>query len=610
MKRALFLIGLLISLVSNFALADGVKVTASSKNLVRINEQFRIVFEVNAQPSDFQAPEFTPFQILSGPNASTNSSYTLINGKMSQSFSVSYSYIAMATKEGEFTIPAATVVVDGKKHKSNPIKIKVIKGNAPQSQNQNNSQARDNNTEQIDAFLKAKVSKTNPYLGEQVIVTYKLYYLTNISDYGIQTLPAYPGCWSQDLHGKQQNFAQYREEYNGKVYEVAEIRKEALIPQKTGIIESKPMEFQIVARIKQKRQGRRNDPFDDFFNDSFFGGYKNIKRLLASKPIKLNVQALPTTQQPEGFTGAVGDFSIKADIDNQSLKTNEAFNLKFAILGKGNIKLIDQPDIQFPPDFEVYDPKVSENIKKSKTGIAGVKTFEYTVIPRTAGDFNIAPISFSFFDPKRKQYRTVQSANFSIHVEKGAETTNPVSISSVNQEDIKYIGQDIRFIKNQPFKLLQSGYLLFGSTSYVLFLLLPLLLAIILYIAIGLQRKRRGDVARMKTHKATKVARNRLKKAKSYLANGQSDGFYEEISQALWGYLSDKFTIPRAELSTETINNRLQEKQVKQELIDQFINTLHNCEFARFAPGDKTGKMESNYNEALRVISATESELK
>jgi hypothetical protein len=392
---------------------------------------------------------------------------------------------------------------------------------------------------------------------------------------------------------------------------VADLRKLALYPQRTGDISIDPMELDCVAQLKVKSSKPRDPFFDNFFDDPFFNrNVRNIEMNLVSNALSIKVRPLPSDNRPASFSGAVGQFTMKADIDRTELKANEPVVLKVTISGKGNIELVDQVIIDFPPDFETYDPKIANDISATASGISGSRTFEYLAIPRNAGRFTIKPISFSYFDLAKNSYVTLTSPEYSIQVEKGDQESTGITYSGVSQKDIQFIGSDIRHIRTSAFPLARINSHLYGSISFYLWLLVPLLLAIAIVLALRANDRRRGNVVLVKNRQANKVARKNLRKADEFLKSGQTEAFYIEISRALWGYISNKFNIPLSELSIETVSQRLEKKAVSQESISEFTEVLDGCEYARFAPGDKTRKMSEIYDAALQIISKIENELK
>jgi hypothetical protein len=615
MKKYIFFL-IFISGLFRVTYAEDIKFYASAPNTVGSGQQFAVTFTVNAAASNFKAPSFKGFSVLSGPNQSSSSSMQIINGKMNQSVSYSFTYYLQAGNEGNYTVAPARITVEGKTYESESISIKVVKSSQgantqqqqqQQSQTQNN-QSGGNGVSDNDIFLRANVSNASPYLGEQIIVTYKLYTAVGIAQYSINKLSSNKGFWSEDLNKENDKPKQYKENIKGKQYIVAEIRKVAFFPQESGKLDINPLEVDVIAQIQTQR--RKTNSIFDFFDDPFSSSYQNVKKTIRSNNITINAKPLPSANKPEDFTGAVGTFTFRSEIDKNELKANEAVNLKFTISGRGNIKLIDKLNVNFPTDFETYDPKIIDNINKSDNGVSGTKTFDYLLIPRNQGVYTIKPVTFTYFDLNKGKYVTLSSPEYTIKVSKGDGKQNNVALTSVNQEEIKYIGSDIEHIKTKPMSLYKKGEHFFLSDLFYIILSIPLLLFIIALIIRRKHLKLRSDLALLKNRKATKVANKRLKKAKNYLLTKEKDNFYIEISNALWGYISDKFSIPLAELSMESVNDALKSRNVKDEIVSQFIKTLNNCEFARFAPGDESLTMDKIYKEAIDVISKTENELK
>ena len=613
MKKYLIFGILLISFIGRLT-AQEVEFVGTANSEVETGEQFRLTYTLNTDGSSFISPAILNFAVIAGPSQSSSSSVQYVNGHVMQSVTVSYTFVLQAVQPGTFTLPPASIVVSGKKLQSNSVTIKVVKGSGNSSQGSSkNMPDASSGLSGNDVFLKAVPSNSNPLQGQQITITYKLYTRLPVSMSGIDKIPSYEGFWSQDLLKEKAKYAQYNEVINGQKYMVAEIRKVALFPQKSGRLMIDPLQVNIVAQIQKKtKRNTLNDPFfDNFFNDAFFGSsVQNVQKTLRSNSITINVKSLPTQNRPADFSGAVGSFSFTPSIDRTTLKANEALTLRYTISGKGNLNLIEKPAIIFPPDFESYDPKIIDNISSSASGISGSRTFEYLLIPRNAGDFTIKSASFSYFDLGRNTYVRLQSPQYTIKVLHGDNNDPLASNSGANQEDIKYIGNDIRYINIGPVQLSKQGHYFFGSILFYLCLIIPALLFAIIAIVWKNQMKKRSDIAFMRNKKATRISIKRLRKAKSFLTAAQQVPFYNEISLALWGYMSDKFNLRLSELSTETVRDALKQKQVNEEIINQFTETLHHCEFARFAPGDKSTIMEQIYNEALNIITKIEHELK
>ncbi len=614
MIKRIIILSLIITSVL-FAHADGqIRFVGVGKQVVKVGERFRVVYEINQDAGSFESPNFGSLQVLSGPSTSSNSSIQYVNGKMTQSYAMTYTYIVQATKVGNVVISPARVNVDRKKIKSNSIKIKVVKNAGAQQGNttQNKKASNPGVLQDDDVYIKAIVSNRSPYIGQQVILTYKIYTKVPVSNLMIKKLSSFQGFWSKSLLGEKQQYKQKTEIINGDEYIVAEINKFAIFPQKTGklIIEPTEMECTVQLKVQSKRR-RGHDPFEDFFNDPFFNrNVKNINTIIKSNPVTINVSPLPQKGKPENFNGAVGDFRLSSRIDRTTLTANDALTLTLTLSGKGNLELIELPDIKFPSDFESFDPKITSNIKTSASGISGKKKFEYLAIPRNGGDFEIMPITLSYFNPATKKYHSISSEKYEIHVTKGDITSSGISYSSSAQEDIRFIGKDIHHIKTLPFNLKKQGEYLFLSNTFFILLVLPIVIMIILIILIAQLRKRNSNVGLMKNRKANKIAKSKLKVAEKYKNTGDDKAYYDEIAQALWGYISDKFSLKQSELSIETVADMLKDKNVEENVTNNFINTLNNIEFARFAPGDASDKMETIYNEAVIAIIEAEKALR
>ncbi len=588
----------------------------SSKNEVSLGEQFRIVYELNADGSRFSGPDFEGLRVITGPMTSSSSSIQIINGQMSRTYSQTYTYVVVATREGEIDLKPATVFVDGKKISSNPIKIKVQPASsasaAPSQQRGSQQQTDEAGLTEKDLFLRAIVDKTSPLLGEQVIITYRLYTRVPISSISVNKLSSFPGFWVKNLIEEGAPLQQSTQIIDGEEYVVADIRKMALFPQRSGKITIEPMELEGIAQLRIQSDRRRpRDPFESFFNDPFFNrNIRNVERVLVSNPVEIEVKALPFAGRPQDFGGAVGQFSLQANIDRNALKTNEALNVSYTISGKGNIELIEMPRPAFPPDFEVYEPKVTGQANATSSGVSGTRKIEFLAIPRSPGEFIIPAVNFSYFDPAKNKYVELASELFSINVERGTETGEDIATAARTQEGIRYLGSDIRHIKQETNTLKPIGSFFFFSNLYLALLGLGIMLFAAILIYFRKTTRLRKNQSLLRNRQATKVARKRLKTAHKHMHVKQQNEFYLEMSQALWGYLANKFNITRADLSFETVKEALDKSQVPEVLRDEFIEVLNNCEYARFAPGDASEKMEELYNQGIQIISKTERTIK
>jgi len=608
--RTLSVLLLIVFGISFHAKADDISFTANAPKAVEVGEQFRLQFTLNAKGSNFSEPDFADFQVLSGPNTSSSSSIQWINGKMSQSTSNSYTFILLATKEGKFTIPAASVKAGGKTYQSEPITIEVVGGSSTaggnqqqQSSNQSGGQTATVNSDLSadDLFVAVTVDRKSLYQGQYLVATIKLYTKKDVAGFEDVKFPPFTGFWSSDLEAPQQVTLQ-RENVNGQIYTTGLLKKVLLMPQRSGELIIDPMEITILTRTRV----RSNNPFDDFFG----GSYRTVQNKLLSKPVKINVEALPAGK-PSDFSGGVGNFTLNASVDKNTVKANEAVTLKVKISGNGNLKFINNLKIDFPPDIDVYDPKTTQNIKTSASGMSGSVTFDYLFIPRYAGNYRIAPITFSYFDTKTKTYKTLKTKEFNINVEKGendAEANSGV-VQALTKEDVKLIGKDIRYIKPMQ-KLDRKKEMIYGTQLFYGCYLFPLLIFIAIIIFRLAQIKQNANQAAVKNRKANKVSKKRLRIASKFMKQGQEAQFYDEMLKAIWGYLSDKLSIPVANLSKDNVSDILSEHSVDNELIDELMDLLNSCEFARYAPSAVSGGMEEIFSKADKTISKLDQKVK
>jgi hypothetical protein len=621
MKHKLILFILLA--IPGLLLAQDISFTAQAPKQVYIGQRFQLTFTVNAEGNNFVGPEIVNFDILSGPMMSSGQNIMNINGKLEYSSTTSYTFVLVATKAGTFTIPQAVISVKGKRYMSNSLSINVLNQNQQRQAQQNpNYNQQPGKTQQPakddignDVFLKAVADKNNPYQGELIVVTFKLYTPTNrLQIDQPDKIPSYPGFWAQDLLKDATQYPQYTETVNGKKYIVAELRKVALYPQKSGILTIDPLVQDVIYQVKVKARNPfaddpffGNDPFfKNFMDDSFLGSeYQNIRKSLKSNPLTINVKPLPSANRPVDFTGAVGQFSLKAQVDRTEVVTNDGITLRVSVNGTGNLNLIEKPAINFPPDFEVYEPKIIDNFS-NKGATSGTRTFEYLIIPRAAGDFTIDPIQFAYFNPSGKEYHVLSSDKFRLKVKKGAGA----SAESQVQGDVKYLGNDIRYLMEPPLNIRVSGNILYGKSLYWILLLIPVTGFIIFTLLYRRNMKLRGDSKLMQRKKATRIAVKRLQKAKKLLDAEKHDAFHEEISLALWGYISQKFNIPMSLLSLDTAREQLESRNVDNTLTERFISTLNDCNFARYAPEGKALNMQQLYDLAIKTITETEQVLK
>ena len=600
---------------------DDPTLTVSTKKQVMVGERFQVVFETNAEGKNFQAPSFEGFTVVGGPFTSTSSSFQMVNGSMSHSVKCTYTFALQAYQEGMFHIGFASLTVKGNKISSAPFDIKVLPddgshaapsgGGSSSGQGQSQQNTSDPQVSGKDLFIRVIPSKKSAYVGEQVVLTYKLYTKVPVSSLSVERMPSYAGFWTKDVTDNIGGSLRQTTEYiNGVEYTAAEIQKVVVVPQRSGTLPIDPMIIECIAQIRTESSRQRSmDPFEAFFNDPFFNrNIANVQKELTSQTLNLEVKSLPENGKPASFAGAVGNFNFKSDIDKTELNTNEAFTLTLTVSGTGNVELLQMPTPVFPPDFEVYDPKITMNVNNNANGLSGTKKAEYLVIPRRAGSFTVPAVEFSYFDPSKGTYQTLSSQPYEIKVEKGkgGDEGSSGGIYASNQEGIKYLGSDIRHIMTGNAHLKPMHTVFFGSAAYFVVLLVLLVLFVILLFVLKKREQLSQDTAANRNRKADKVARGRLKSAAQFLKAKDQDKFYVEMSQALWGYIADKLGIERSKLSMDTVNETMKAKNVPDELTQQFIDTLNSCEFARFAPGSAEKKMDDLYQRGIDVISKAE----
>ena len=589
------------------AFADEISFVASAPNAVVVGQQFKLSYKVNrGNAKELHIPSIDGFTILMGPSRSSSSSYSNYNGQVTSTVSLTYTYILKAEKEGTFTLPAATTEVEGKQVKSNSVEIKVLPQDKHQAGSQTSAQSGGSGSSaeigKNDLFMTAILNKTKIFEQEAVLLTYKVYSAVNLTSLNGK-MPTLKEFHIQEIDLPQQKEWQL-EHYNGRNYRALTWRQYLLFPQQSGEIEIPSVAFEgIVAQ--QVRTSM--DPFDMFFN----GGsqYVEVKKTLNTPALKLKVENLPSGK-PEGFSGGVGEFNIKSSLSASEVKANEAVTMRITISGVGNMKLLKTPEVNFPADFEVYDPKVDNNFSVKSNGLSGNKIIEYLVIPRHAGTFTIPSVKFSYFDVKQQQYKILETEPYTLTVAKGKGSDSQVATGYVSKEDLKLLGKDIRFIKNGDTSYFSKENTFFASTAYMLCYLIPLILCIAYIVIYRKKMTENANLTKMRTKKASKVAVKRLKVAKQMMVEKKSNEFYDEILKTLWGYVSDKLSIPVSKLSKDNIEVRLTERGVEESLIKDFETVLSEAEFARYAPGNPGETMDKVYSMAMNVITKLEDSIK
>lgn len=609
MKRIQIIITVLSLAMAWNAVGQGkVEFSASAPTTVYMDTPFQMVYTVNASAKDLRAPDFQFFEILAGPFESRSSSWQSVNGKSTSSVSLTYTFTLMPGKTGTFKIPPASITVDGEKVYSNGMTIKVeAAGKAATQQGQGRIQ-RDNqpvasssgSAQKVTGesiFVRTIVSKTNIYEQEAILVTYKLYTLLDIAQFTDIRLPDYNGFLKQELE-QPSNKQLSAETYNGRSYGTVVLYQTLLFPQRTGEIVIDKANFTALLRLRNEAQLR--SIFDDFFDS-----YSNVEKTLTAPGSRITVNELPIDGKPASFSGAVGNFNLSSTINSTELKTNEPATIKVVISGSGNMKLLKNPEIKFPDAFEVYDPKADNEFNTGSGGVSGTKTVEYLFIPRRAGKYEIPSAELSYFDLNNKTYKTLRTPVYVVNVSKG-EGGEAVVGNFTNKEDVTELVKDIRYIYTGNVELETEKRPLFGTMPFWILFLIPLVLAAILFVFLRKQMKDNADMTLVRTRKANKIAQKQLKLAQKYLTEGKKLQFYEEVMKAVWTYLSDKLSIPVAELNKENISSQLAARNVDDEVIEQFSTILNTCEYASYAPNTGQYEMGNVYDDAVDAISKVE----
>ena len=554
---------------------------------VVVGEQFRVNYTLTTpgeRGKDLRLTETGDLKVLYGPTLSSQSTSTsIVNGSASTQRNEGYTYVLMAEKEGEYTLPPAAIQVGNSEYKSNELKINVLPQDQAVAAANANTQAAQQQANQEsnaqlsgnDVFIRMSASKSSVYENEGFLVTFKLYTTVDVTGFENAKFPEFEGFIAQEIElpdNKQFNL----ENYQGRNYRTVVLKQTVLYPQRAGKITIGQGKFDVNVRARAQAQ-RSRSIFDDFFDT-----FSNVKKTLSSNAATIDVKALPAGK-PASFSGAVGDYKMTSSISSTHLKANEPVTVKIAISGNGNIKLVKNPEIIFPNDFEIYDPKIDVSSRVAASGVNGTKTIEYYTVPRYAGNFTIPAAHFSFFDLNTRTYKTLSTNEYQLQVEPGTGESATTVVTGTNKENIRFVGQDIRHIQTGEFKF-HKGNFFFGTWEQGLYYLIPLLLFVVLFIIYRKQAAENANIALVRTRKANKVASKRLKLANRYLKANQREPFYDETLKAVWGYLSDKLNIPVANLTKDNVEAELIRYGVDESLIQSFIYILNAAEFARYAP--------------------------
>lgn len=571
---------------------------------VSVGENFRLSYTINTQEvENFRAGNIPEaIEVIAGPYTSSQSSFQMVNGHTSSSSSVTYTYTLYASKNGTYTIPAAHARINGRIISSRAVKVTVSgtarqSNGAPQMHDDYAGEAQMRKTGSRisgnDLFIKVSANKRRVHEQEPILLTYKVYTLVDLTQLE-GNMPDLTGFHTQEVKLPQQkNF--HVEKVNGKNYRCVTWSQYVMYPQVTGKLEIPSITFKGIV----VQQNRAVDPFEAFFNGG--SGYVEVKRNIVAP--RLTVQVDPLPKRPSDFTGGVGKFNLSASVNHTEVKAGEPISMRVVVGGIGNLKLIKEPYVAFPKDFDKYDAKITDKTKLTENGVEGNMIYDILVVPRNQGQYEIPPIKFTYYDTGQNAYRTIKTQAFKINVKKGDGKGSSV-------EDYRQEENDIRGLKQQKVRMHRVDEFFFGSIQYWVSLLVPLLAFIILLVVFRKRALDHADIVKMRGKKANKVATKRLKKARNLMEQNKQAEFYDEVLHALWGYVGDKLNMPVEKLARENIADNLQQQSVDGKTIDTFISALDECEFERYAPGDPSGNMNKTIDSAMTAIMEIENVMK
>lgn len=579
------------------------KITVQGPTQVANGDQFYLRYVVNTTDvKGFRIGNVPDaFEVLMGPSTSTSQSFSMVNGHTTQSSSVTYTYVLMATKNGSFVIPAAHATVEGKPVQSQALKI-TVSGQAPQRQQQGGGQRPQPRQQQQqpqhisgnDLFIKVTANKQKVYEQEPILLTYKVYTQVDLTQLEGK-MPDLNGFHTQEIPLPQQK--QFHiETVNGRRYNCVTWSQYVMFPQMSGKLEIPELTFKGIV----VQQNPNVDPFEAFFNGG--SSYIEVKKEIKAPSVSINVVPLP--QKPANFSGGVGQFDVSATLDKNTVKAGDPVTLRFVVTGTGNMKLIKQPELQLPNDFDKYDPKQTDKTKLTANGLTGSVVYETLIVPRNKGKYTIPAMDFVYFDTKTSSYKTLTTQPIELNVEKGSGSSTAVmDYSQRNSNDISDIIMGADESENPETTF-------FGSTAYMIINALVIAAFVALLVIFRKRAIERADLTAMRGKAANKVAGKRLKKAAKLMAQQKGNEFYDEVLRALWGYVGDKLAMPVEQLSRDNIQQQLLMKNVCEEIVGSFIEAIDECEFARYAPGDPSGNMQKTYDKAVEAITNIEDGMK
>lgn len=603
MKRSsIFLICLFIACA---CFSQVIRVSTPSR--VEAGENFRVSFKVTTQDvDDFRSGLHSTdvVEVIAGPYTSSESSFQMVNGHTSSSSSITYTYTLYAAKSGVYNIPAAHARVGGKQISSRPAKVTVVGSaqgrgnNSPKMHEDDNYQphmkAAGSAISGRDLFIKVSANKKKVYEQEPILLTYKVYTLVDLTQLEGK-MPELTGFHTQEIPLPQQK-SFHIERVNGKPYRTVTWSQYVMYPQMTGKMEIPSITFKGIV----VQQNRSVDPFEAFFNGG--SGYVEVKRNIVAPSIKIDV--LPLPHKPANFSGGVGKFNISAQLNKNELKAGDPLSLRIVVGGIGNLKLIKQPVVNFPKDWDKYDPKVTDKTKLTSNGLEGNMIYDILAVPRNQGHYTIPPVELTYYDTSLNQYKTIKTQSFEIEVAKGDGSRSSVVDYSKDQP------KDIKDIKKGEAELHSVDNFFFGSVGYLMSLLIPFAAFVALLVIFRKRAIDNADLVKMKGKKANKIATKHLRQANKLMLAGKTNEFYDEVLRALWGYVGDKLNMPAEKLSRENISEKLQSHNVDDNTISKFLSAIDDCEMMRFAPGDPEGNMNKTFESAMTAIMEIENVMK
>ena len=582
---------------------NAASITVQGPSQVAIGEQFNLRYVVNTTDiKNFTLRDIPDaFEVLIGPITSTQQSFSMVGGKTTHTASVTYTYVLMANQSGTYVIPAARANIDGKPATSQAIRINVSGKASTNTQQGGGQQRRSNRVDRAgaqirgnDLFIRVTANKKHVYEQEPVLLTYKVYTQVELTQLEGK-MPDLNGFHTQEVPLPQQK-SFHIEQVGGRAYNCVTWSQYVMFPQMSGKLEIPSITFKGIVM----QQNNNIDPFEAFFNGG--SGFIEVKKEIKAPSVSIQVSPLPA--RPADFSGGVGQFSITASLDKQTVNAGDPVNLRIQVSGTGNMKLLRQPQLDLPKDFDKYDAKITDKTRLSVNGVTGSMIYDILIVPRNMGRYVIPALKFVYFDTKSNTYQTLTTKEIPLTVEKGTGTSTAITDYSQKADN------DIHDIKKSVIQAENVSDTLFGSNLYLFLNAIVLISFMSLVIIFRKRALALSDVTAVRGRKANRVAVRRLKKAARLMAQGKDGEFYDEVLQALWGYVSDKLTMPVEQLSRDNVADKFHQRGAAESVTVQFIEAIDECEYERFAPGDTTGNMQKTYEKATHTITTIEDNIR